>query len=69
MMFEPYSMYQQYYIGTEKRQAKSCDPKTELAVLNTILYTYYKCKLYLLYCTCFEKSMIKYNMYYRSDMG
>ena len=53
MMFEPYSMYLQYYIGTVKRQAKSCDPKTEIAVLNIMLYTYYECKLYLLYCTRF----------------
>ena len=37
MMFEPYSMYLQYYIGTVKRQAKSCDPKTELAVQNMML--------------------------------
>ena len=43
--------------------------KTEIAVLNLMLYTYYECKLYLLYCTCFWKSMMKYNMYYRPDMG
>ena len=39
-----------------KRQAKSCDPKTEIAVLNIRLYLYYECKLFLLYCTRFEKA-------------
>ena len=29
-----------------KRQAKSCDPKTEIAVLNIMLYLYYECKLF-----------------------
>ena len=52
-----------------KRRAKSCDPKTEIVVLNIMLYLYYECKLFLLYCTHFEKSMIKYNMYYQPDMG
>ena len=46
-------MYLQYYIGTVKSQAKSCDPKTEIAVPHIMLYTYYECKLYLLYCTRF----------------
>ena len=28
------------------RQAKSCDPKTEIAVLHKMLYLYYECKLF-----------------------
>ena len=37
------------YIILVKRRAKSCDPKTEIAVLNIMLYIYYECKLF--YCT------------------
>ena len=29
-----------------KRRAKSCDPKTEIAVLHIMLYLYYECKLF-----------------------
>ena len=45
-----------YNIILVKRQAKSCDPKTEIVVLNIMLYLYYECKLFLLYCTRFEKA-------------
>ena len=43
------------------RRAKSCDPKTEIAVLNIILYLYYECKLFyyivrILYIVHFEKA-------------
>ena len=38
-----------------KRRAKSCDPKTEIAVLNIILYLYYECKLFY-YIIRFEKA-------------
>ena len=35
-----------HYIILVKRRAKSCDPKTEIAVLNIMLYVYYECKLF-----------------------
>ena len=43
-----------HYIILVKRRAKSCDPKTEIAVLNIMLYIYYECKLF--YCTRFEQA-------------
>ena len=53
-MFKPYSMYPQYYIGKNVEQ-NPVIPKTEIAVLNIMLYLYYECKLFY-YIVRFEKA-------------
>ena len=54
-----------YYIATVKSQAKSCDPKTKITVLNIIWVT--NCIYYIIHT--YLKSMTIYNMYNRPDMG
>ena len=55
-----YSMYiihiqSIHYIILVKRRAKSCDPKTEITVLNKMLYIL-RVQIVLLYCTRFEQA-------------
>ena len=44
-----------HYIILVKRRAKSCDPKTEIAVLNIMIYIL-RVQIVLLYCTRFEQA-------------
>ena len=56
-MYSIYIIYIQsiYYIILVKFQAKSCDPKTEITVLNKMLYIL-RVQIVLLYCTRFEQA-------------
>ena len=55
-----------YYSATVNSQAKSCDPKTKIVVLN-IIGVEKNCIYYIIYT--YLKSMTIYNMYNRPDMG
>ena len=52
-----------------ERRAKSCDPKTEIAVLKHNAISILRVLIVFTILYTFWKSMIKYNMYYRPDMG
>ena len=65
-MFKLYSMYPQYYIGKTSSKILWSQNKNSGAKHNAI--SILRVQIVLLYCM-FWKSMIKYNMYYRPDMG